>query len=125
MARCEDSGFPVRGSSVCSGRFVGLLLVSNLDGYTENGKIVFTGGSSSSFSPRSGFAFRFAKTPSFECEKEERGAPAVGGLTGTLESSRDIAPGNCEISVDRFGLSPSWTGPCSVSGRVVLVRIKR
>lgn len=77
-ARGKDGGgFPVGRGGVCSGCFVGLDLKGLIsgcgDGEREEGswKDLTGGFSSSCFSPRSGLAFRFAKTPSLEEAKVE------------------------------------------------------
>ena len=58
-----------------------------------------TGGNSSSFSPRSGFASKFANTPSL-CLSEGYGAPA-----GLSAATGGFVPGVCIM--DTFGRSPS------------------
>jgi hypothetical protein len=61
-ARCKNRCFPVRGCCICGCLFVRLHTVSIT--YSESTLGQLTGGCSSIFSPLSGFALRFANTPS-------------------------------------------------------------
>ena len=74
-----------------------------------------TGGCSSSFSPRSGFALRFANTPSLEREKAEKGVAPVWGLVVTLDVTEGTTAGSLVTAPGRFGLLPSRATRCSVS----------
>ena len=118
----EDGGFPIGRCGICGGCFIGLCQVSKemavLARYGD-----LTGGCSSSFSPRSGLAFRFAKTPSLDWDREEIGGAPVW-CTDIREGTGGFAPGSA-MTPGRSGLSPSCTTRCSVFDRTVLVRIKR
>ncbi len=83
-----------------------------------------TGGCSSSFSPRSGLAFRFAKTPSF-CEKEEYGAAPVFGLIGGGTPDGGAVSDICGNVLEIAGVSPSCTTRRSASDRTVFARTRR
>ena len=75
----------------------------------------FTGGCSSSFSPRSGFALRFANTPSLEWEKVEKGVAPERGLVAALDVTEGTTTGSLATAPGRFGPLPSRATRCSVS----------
>jgi hypothetical protein len=83
---------------------------------TEN---VLTGGCSSVFSPRSGLASRFAKTPSLEEENGAKGAPLLADGTGVI-------PGNCVTALcSGAGLTPPFVDAGSGLGGEGLPRMSR
>lgn len=93
----EDCGFPVRRGGVGCGLFVGLREVVSGDwgrGGRDWGR---TGGCSSTFSPLSGFALRFANTPS-DPEPPPYTLPVPGG---------GVSAGNCVTRLWPEGGRPS------------------
>ncbi len=78
-----------------------------------------TGGCSSVFSPRSGLASRFAKTPSLEEENGAKGAPLLAAGTGVI-------PGNCVTALCRgAGLTTAFVDAGSALGEEGLPRMSR
>lgn len=129
MTRSQNRSFPIRGCGIRSGGFVRLEhcqhKTCNNTGRLQGAVWVLTGGCSSIFSPRSGFALKFANTPSLEWEKAEKGAAPVEGLAGTLDETGGTTTGILVTAPGKFGPSPLFTARCSESDRWVLARMRR